>query len=291
MERGTVELLSESDDNDDDELAKVCHLGAELADTLDKEPGDHVRLQGEYLAAHAEVDHIIEDADTTVLLSDVGCDRIGVHPDDEINLAATIPLEDGYMAAWPRGDFAETLWGDQTGQLLISCPHGGDIEFGTDDIGARLFRSLRATGIPTTAWLCHGFNSGLASDAFSRWHMKKPVTAADAYPELKRMIDWRFDYVVGIHMHTYAEYVAVGGRASDDLREQVGAALREELPADFDVRTAYDAMDLAGRGPTSSVNHFCDGTGIQIELPPMVCYRYRKRVAEALQRVYSSLLD
>lgn len=291
MECGTVESLSETEDSDEDGLARVCHLGAELAATLDKESGDHIRLEGDYLAAHAEVDRIVDDAEATVWLSDVGCDRIGIRPGDKIHLAKTIPLESGYMAAWPRGDFAETLWGDQTGRLLISCPHGGDIEFGTDDIGARLFRSLRATGIPITAWLCHGFNSGLASDAFSRWHMKKPVTAADAYPELNRMSDWRFEYVVGIHMHTYADYVAVGGRASKDLRDQVGTALRKELPADFDVRTAYDAIDLEGRGPTSSVNHFCDGTGVQIELPPMVCYRYRKRVADALQGVYSSLLD
>lgn len=54
---------------------------------------------------------------------------------------------------------------------------------------------------------------------------RKPVTAADAYPELQRMLDWRFEYGVWIHMHTYAGYVAVGGRALEDLREQVGTAL------------------------------------------------------------------
>ncbi|GGL42008.1 hypothetical protein GCM10009037_26930 [Halarchaeum grantii] len=275
----------------EDESGRTCHLSSRLAERLDKEHGDHVRLENDYLAAHAEVEQVTAGAEETIWLSGTGRDRIGTRPGETVHVDATIPLEGGYMAAWPRGDFSETLWGDERGDLLISCPHGGDIEFGTDDIGARLFRSLRATGTPVTAWLCHGFNSGFASDAFSRWHMKKPVTAADAYPELERMLDWRFAYVVGIHMHSYSEYIAVGGRAPDSLRESVGDALRETLPADFEIRTDYDEMALAGRGETSSVNYFCDGTGVQLELPPMVCYRYRKRVADALHDVYGALLE
>lgn len=265
--------------------ANRCRLSAAAASRLEKDTGSHVRIDGPVRGAYFIVDTIQDAQSAAVAVESDGWKRVGVTPGGSVELHQTIP-SGGYMTAWPRGGFAETLWGGMDGGILISCPHGGDIEFGTDDIGARVFKRLRTEGVQATAWLCHGFNSGVSADAFDRWHIKKPVKAADAYPELTKLLDHRFEHVIGIHMHSY-DYVAVGGQANHATRKTVAEALRAELPADFEVRTEYSELHLDGRSDMSSVNYFCNGGGVQIELPPFVCYKYRKRVAEALQDVYT----
>lgn len=104
-------------------------------------------------------------------------------------------------------------------ELFISCPHGGDCEYNTDEMGMHLYKRLLGDGILSTLWALHGYYSSGDKDVFHRWHVKNPITASDAYPGLADLVqnNRSFKYGIGFHIHKY-DYVAVGGMASQQIR-------------------------------------------------------------------------
>lgn len=264
-----------------------CSLPTELAERLSVTEADHVRVQGPLCSAYYIVSGF-HARSNSVRVGQEGRKRIGANPDDEVTIASQVPRE-SYIEARRTGGFAETLWyGGAENNVLITAPHGGDVEFGTDDCAMRLYQSIQdRPNITPSAWLCHGYGP----NPFDQWHLSKPVRATRSYPGLSTLGDREFKYTVGLHMQSAKhKYVAVGGHAPDALRHEVAEALRAELPANKDVVTDFDEMALTGRHSEIVCNHFSANGGLHIEMYPIICYKYRKRVARAVSRVLTEKL-
>lgn len=261
-----------------------CAVSTALADRLNVSTGRHLRVESEATRAFVVVEDIYRGERPTLALADPGRDRLRVRERSPVYVSGLVPRED-VMTARRVGGFAETLWDDGEGdRFLVSACHGGDVEFGTVDTGIRVYRGLRDAGLSCTLWACQGFQP----DAFDRWHVPEPCQSPESYPGLSRITDRRFEHAVSLHMQN-ADHVGVGGRVSDDLRHAVGDALRERLPDSKRVVTDLNEMQLAGRSPTNSVNYLAESGGLHLELTPVTCYRYRKRVARAILDVYAGL--
>jgi hypothetical protein len=223
-----------------------------------------------------------------------GRQRVNIAPGDDIHIHSVVPI-DNKNKAFRQGDIAESFWhpdDPSNSELFISCPHGGDCEFNTDEMGMHLYKTILKNDIPSTLWALHGFYSPTNKDAFSRWHIKKPVRASDAYPGLAKLKkhDRSFDYGVGFHIHKY-NYVSVGGMASQQTRQLIANRIRGPIPSKYEIITDYGEMDLTGRGTSISMNHFAeDSQGIQIELPRKVAYNKFHSVPEAVADAFIHLL-
>lgn len=273
-----------------------CTISSSLAKDLDKSPESHIRVKAGEQSCYYVIDAIHDDTEIDLTLSQDGFDRLGATSGDVGVVSATVP-EESYRTAQFEGGLVETLRDTADSEVFISCPHGGDIEYGTDQMGVLLWKILSKADIPATAWMCHGFDSIPGSDvghgdAFKRWHLEKPVRAIDAYPKLQQLEDRRFQYSVGFHMHVRdPNLIGVGGQADDELRREVANALRDELGSYVDVVWRYDAFPLTGRSDDSSINHFTEsGQGIQLEMPPKVCYNKYRTVPQAVLGVLSNQL-
>ncbi|WP_049937176.1 hypothetical protein [Haloplanus natans] len=267
-----------------------CGLSSRLAEELGKEEDDHVRVESTRSKAYFIVDEV-HDGRPDVKMGEEGLERVGAESGEQVAVNATVPVE-SREEAFITGDIAETLWDREGAEVFISCPHGGDIEYNTDEMGMYLFKKLRSQEIESSAWMLHGYYSGDSKDAFERWHVKKPVRAFDAYPGLRQLIerDASFRYGVGFHIHEY-DYVAVGGMADQEIRKMVADSIRGPVPSKYDIVTDYGEMDLTGRGTTMSHNYFAeDNQGVQIEMPYKVAYNKFHSVPEAVADVFTEIL-
>ena len=272
------------------EAANRCSLSRRLVEQLEKETADHVRLESDQGKGYYIVDEIHDDA-PGVKLNEEGLERINAQAGDRVDVQKIVPIE-SRDKAFITGDIAETLWDREEAEVFITCPHGGDIEYNTDEMGMYLFKKLLAQGIESTAWMLHGYYTGQEKDAFKRWHVKKPVKAYDAYPGLNQLIerDASFRYGVGFHIHSY-DYVAVGGMADLDLREKVADAIRGPVPSKYEIVTDYEEMALTGKGAKMSMNYFAeDNQGVQIEVPTKVAFNKFHTFPEAVADVFAEIL-
>lgn len=256
-----------------------CRLTPALSAALDVAAGDQVRVEGAGRAAAFTVSETGagRDLDHAVALSAAGFSRLDTDAAFEGRVSATVPVEAPYDEAWRAGQYVETVWGDPGGRVLVLAPHGGAIEFGTDDVAVRVHRGLRERGHASTLWMGHGFGP----DAFSRWHVSSNRMSARSYPALERVAAERYPCAVALHVHT-EEYLSVGGLVDDAVREAVADGLRDGLPGRFGVRT--EGGRNMGREPSNLVNRLTDGgaSGLQVEMPPLVAYRYREHVVESV---------
>lgn len=266
------------------EPAYRCAVSTALANRLDVSTGRHLRVESEATRAFVVVHEIYRGDRPTLALAEPGRERLHVHEHSPVSVSGQVPREDP-MTARRVGGFAETVWdAGARDRFLVSACHGGDVEFGTVDAAIRVYRGLRDQGSPCTLWACQGFQP----DAFDRWHVPEPCLSPESYPGLSRLVDRRFDHAVSIHMQN-ADHVGVGGRVDDKVRHAVGDALRERLPDAKRVVTDLDEMKLTGRSGTNSVNYLAEHGGLHLELTPVTCYRYRKRVARAILDVLADL--
>jgi len=268
-----------------------CSLSEKLAHQLGKSRKGHVRLESDTLNAYYVVEEVHSDSSVDFRTSKRGRERVGMEPGDEVQLRSTVPLEDK-DEAFPRGDIAETFWHQTAAEVFISCPHGGDVEYNTDEMGMYLFKQLLGQGIPSTFWGLHGYYSPEGKDATKRWHVSKPVKGYDAYPGLKQLKeeDRSFRYGIGFHIQK-ADHVGVGGMADREVREMVADAIRGPVPSKYDVRTDYGSMKLTGKGTSMSMNHFAeDYQGVQIEMPRRVAHKKFHSLPEAVADVFAEIL-
>lgn len=274
-----------------------CSISNILANQFSKGRKDHLRVESESLSAYYVIEAIHEDDDVDFRTSYKGRQRVNIAPGDEIRLRSIVPLDDKDRA-FRQGDIAETLWhshpdNPDKSELFISCPHGGDCEYNTDEMGMHLYKRLLGDGISSTLWALHGYYSSGDKDAFHRWHVKKPIKASDAYPALSSLIQNNrgFKYGIGFHIHNY-DYVAVGGMASQQIRQLIANRIRSPVPSTYEIVTDYRDMDLTGKGRSMSMNYFAeDFQGVQIELPRKVAYNKFHSVPEAVADGFAHLLE
>jgi phage replication-related protein YjqB (UPF0714/DUF867 family) len=271
-----------------------CSISRDLARKLEKGVDDHIRVETSgVLNGYYRIKSTHSDTDYGLKISrhERGLSRLNLSVGDTVDVLPTVPVDDT-REAFPVGDLAETFWDLDGSQVFISCPHGGDIEYNTDEMGQYLFKQLTADGIPSTAWILHGYYSGLGKDATERWHVNKPVKGYDAYPGLRKLKDEdrNFKYGIGFHIQK-ADHVGVGGMADREVREMIADAIRGPVPSKYDVKTDYDEMKLTGKGTSLSMNHFAkDYQGIQIEMPYKVAYNKFHSLPEAVADVFTELL-
>ncbi|WP_142860715.1 poly-gamma-glutamate hydrolase family protein [Salinigranum halophilum] len=271
-----------------------CSLSRELQMTTGVEPNHHIRVECEGKAAYYIVDQVHENSSYPFRTAKKGRERLGSSPGDTITISPIVPQED-YLQARRTGGFTETVWDDgKQDEILFIAPHGGDVEFGTDDIAIRSHNAMQNNGYSSSVWMCHGFNNDLAKDAFTRWHIKKPCQSIPSYPGLRQLSDRRFDYCVSFHMQGKDKerdeyYIGVGGQVDDEIRIEIAELLRERTG-----KTVVDELDemmWAGTSDTNSVNYLSKQGGLQLELTPGTCYRYRRKVAQTVFDVFSERID
>lgn len=259
-----------------------CNISKRLADRLGKSEGSHIKLEtGDGWKTFYRVNSIHQN--NGIQINEEGRDKVNADAGDEARISGTVPVHD-LKKAKQENDLYEELFelGDQ---VLVSCAHGGNIEKGTSDIGLKTFRHLYKSKIPCSFWSCLGYGE----NSFQRWHLKKLVEAADSYPLLNQLDKNQFNYSVGIHMQNYS-YVAVGGRASRDVRELFGEKLDAFLPSNFEVRTSFNDMKLTGNSKKNTTNYFAENGGVHLELPYKACMNQREEVAEAVAAGFHELL-
>jgi phage replication-related protein YjqB (UPF0714/DUF867 family) len=271
-----------------------CSISRDLAGELGKDIDGHIRVETSgVLNGYYRIKDIHSDTDDGLNVSrnDRGLSRLNLSFGDTVEVLPTVPLEDK-REAFPRGDLAETLWDLDDSQIFISCPHGGDVEYNTDEMGQYLFKQLMAEGIPSTAWILHGYYSGQGKDATKRWHVNKPIKGYDAYPGLKQLKEENrsFRYGIGFHIQN-ADHVGVGGMADQEIRDIVAEAIRGPVPSKYDILTDYEEMKLTGKGTSMSMNHFAeDYQGIQIEMPKEVAFNKFHSLPEKVADAFAELL-
>lgn len=272
-----------------------CSISEQIAQRLNLTEQDHVRVMSGETGAYYVVDEIRENG-PSFRTGKKGRTRLGLRPGETIRLAQQVPFRSS-TAARRKGGLAETVWDDgQHESILVYAPHGGDVEFGTDDAAMRLHRYLTATGFDVSLWALHGFNPPHRADtddspsAFSQWHIKKPFRTTGNYPGLDRVADRRYDMVVSMHMQNES-YTAVGGQADRELRERIADELADRIRDRYDFTADTDEMQWAGVAQDNTVNGLARRGGIQIEMQPIVAYKYRKKIAEGTATVLNEWLE
>jgi len=279
--------------SDQDMLGKKrsCSVSKELAERANIEPIQHIRIDADDRSMYCLVKETHEKSEYPLRMPAATRTRFDFDHRQDVRLSKIVPM-DNYMEARRTGGFAETVWDDgQQDTFLLMSLHGGDIEFGTDDVPIRCYKKLQSEGLPSSAWMCHGFNNSFRSDAFKNWHISKPCRSIDSYPGLTQIADRRYDYAVSLHVQGKDDdreeyYIGVGGQIADDVRIAVAERLRDRTGKT--VETDLDKMKWSGTHDLNAVNYLSkDGGGLQLELTPGTAYRYRKTVAEVIYNVLS----
>jgi phage replication-related protein YjqB (UPF0714/DUF867 family) len=262
------------------ENRSYCSVSRGIAHRRGFAVGRQIKLRSGGRSAAYTVDRLHE-TEGTVRLNRDGRALISAVPGDVVAANGTVPVTD-YRAAWEQGDIAETLWTEERPEAALLAPHGGDIEYGTDDTASRIHKRSKAS---TWTWMVHGWNP----DAYQRYHISSNRLSPDSYPGLGDLVGRApFPVAVSLHIHT-EDYVAVGGQADATVREDLGKRIDEHLPDTGDVVTDHGRMKYAGTKDNNVVNRLSP-QGIQIELTPKSAYVHREAVAKAVVECVDRIL-
>jgi len=176
------------------------------------------------------------------------------------------------------GEFVERAAGG--GDAIALAPHGGYVEYGTDDQAVRFADALDAT-----RWYCAGWSPG--GGAFDRWHITSTAIHPDSFPELAAL-DSTYGRAVAFHGWS-GDGIAVGGGASRSVRERVRDAIRDALDGAVAVELAPDD-GYDGDSPENVVNWLdAESAGIQLEQSWTARTDYGVAVADAVADAVASL--
>ena len=284
-----VSIRTTTDPDLDSSYMDRCSFPRQLADRFDLDEREHVRADRGPYATYYRIWKIHEDPAGSILIHEDGRDRFGVEAGASVELSTTIPRE-SLDEARENGGLAETLRDDGEGdRVLVTAPHGGRVERGTDAMATHTYRLLVDAGVPASLWMLHGFNSPEGSEvtAHKRWHVGKPIDGASGYPGLGELLDRRFDHVVAFHRSGYSE-IEVGGRVDSVIRERVADRLRERTGKE--VWTDLDQLRLPGTHDRVSTNYLSKDGGLHIECTPGTCNDYEHEAAEAVVAVLRELV-
>ncbi len=256
-----------------------CSVSPGLSDRLGVAVDDHVRIDRDGdPPCHARVRAIHSKEKYPFRVPERTRESAGLDHHERVALSGVVPREE-YVEARRVGGLAETVWDDgRRDEVLVYAPHGGDVEFGTDDAAIRLYHALEERGYGASLWCLHGFGA----DSFGRWHASKPGLTAGSYPGLERVRTRNYDLVVSFHVQDES-YTAVGGGAEESLRAAVAAEMDDRIRDRYEFRHDHGEMRWAGRSDGNLVNRLCAGPGgLQVEMQPIVGYKYRKRAVRAV---------
>lgn len=203
-------------------------------------------------------------------------------------MSGSLPRRDlSFREAWRRDESVETLWHPADNDFLCAlAPHGGDIESGTDEAAAQLFKSMPEG--TCSMWAFHGFGD----DAFDEYHVTSTKISPDGFPRLGEIEDVGFQYSVSFHVKGNADVIEVGGAARRQLRRQVADVLENAVEGNWSAEHRYGEIKFEGKVDGNVTNWLTrDSTsGVQIELPSYAARNYRKRIGRGVSELYADLL-
>jgi phage replication-related protein YjqB (UPF0714/DUF867 family) len=260
------------------EDGEICRLTPILASSVGTSEGQQVRLRYDGSPAVFTVD---VDAEREPAVNEAGRDRLGAVGESfgvDINATVVHPSKDETTAA-ESGGFVERLVDPGSDELVVLAPHGGYIEYGTDEqarhVGGRL-------DVP--AWYCAGWWPG--GGAFDRWHVGSTAIHPASFPRLAEVSNRSFDAAVSFHGWS-EDHIAVGGAAPLDRRRAVRDGIASAVGDAFDVRPATDEY-RDGNHPDNIVNWLSASgrDGVQIEQPWDARREYGRTIADAVGDVF-----
>lgn len=255
-----------------------CSLSPSLSTQLNAEKDDHIRIEHSGEPCYCRVREIHEKEKYPLRIPERTREKSGIDHHADVTVSKVVPQE-SYMEARRLSGLAETVWDDSRQQeVLVYAPHGGDIEFGTDDAAIRLYNKLDRNGYDCSLWALHGFGE----NSFNRWHASKPGLSSGSYPGLDQISDREYDLVISFHVQS-KNYTAVGGRIDDSIRRRIADEMDERIRDRYEFRWRHENMRWKGVSDSNLVNSLCkDPGGIQIEMQPIIGYKYRKRVVNSV---------
>ncbi|MEA5409593.1 poly-gamma-glutamate hydrolase family protein [Haloarculaceae archaeon H-GB2-1] len=223
------------------------------------------------------------DASAEIRVAKKGRQRLGITPPADVVISRTVPR--AYltrMEAFEQNAIAETLW-DRPGQdtLLICAPHAGAIESNTAQAAGIVRKRLGPEH--ASAYMVHGFGE----EAFSRFHITTSEMAPESYPGVATIADRDFTHCITFHVWNGDE-ILIGGLADTEFRKRLADRVADATNGKRKVVTDHSQGKYMASTETNLVNRLtADGaSGIQIEMPPVIAHRYRKRVARAVGDFY-----
>jgi phage replication-related protein YjqB (UPF0714/DUF867 family) len=281
-----METLTEIHTSPDSELdpdrkcKDRCSISASLAERLDLEIGNHIRVDRGPYATYYRIRRVHTDTSRPLLVHEDHLNRFGVAPSTEVRVSTTIPQETREEAS-RNGGLAEILKDDgEQDRLLVAAPHGGDVERGTHEMAETCFGLFEDDGIPVSLWMLLGYRSPAQElSSYRTWHIGSPMRGRQGYPGLMKIVDREFDVVVGFHRSAY-NHIEVGGKIDRDTREQVGRTLREKTGKR--VKTELSELNLPGTHSKVSVNYLSKEGGLHLECTPGTCDHHQHETVEVI---------
>lgn len=251
----------------------------------------HIRIDSRPYATYFRIRDIYEDSGPFIV-HEQSLDRFEGSDGDEIELSTTIPQADTQTEAQEDGGVHEVLKddGDQA-HVAVIAPHGGAVEEGTGKLADNCYNMLEEEGVPASLWKLEGYRHPEQDiSSFRVWHFSKIMRSPESYPQLQQIVDRDFEYVVGFHRSGYS-HVEVGGKADEDIRNEIGSEFRERTGRE--VRTDTSNMKLPGTAEIISENYLSDSDkqAIHIEATPGVCTKKQKSGARSVVEVLKSLVN
>lgn len=181
-----------------------------------------------------------------------------------------------------QDEFVEYLTDRGCTSLVVTAPHGGRIEYLTDDQAKIVGQELGVT-----EWGCVGYNSD--GGAFDRWHVTSTKISRASFPKLDSIADRAFEHAVSFHGFT-EDGIAVGGGAPRELKDRMVRGIDDATEGQYDVYVPRDDSPYAGNDRSNFVNWLCDGNGIQLEQSYEARTKDWKTIATAVASVYEDVL-
>jgi phage replication-related protein YjqB (UPF0714/DUF867 family) len=268
---------------------EYCSLHTDIAPTINRNPGDQLRLHpttDPATAAAYTIDHLHTDG-PAIRLSKCAREKLEQTAPFDTYIAPTIPhATHTYTDAWEHNDITESLWDTGQDTLLCAAPHAGNIESNTAQAAAILRKQLGPTH--ASLWALHGFGP----NAFDRWHITSTNITPTSYPKLATIATRQFTHAISFHVYNGHE-ILIGGLAPRDERDDLATTITDAIDDARPVITDHDDGKYMATSDQNLVNWLThdNRSGIQIEMPSLIAQRYRKRLARATASHYQSKLN
>ena len=256
--------------------------------TSEVSAGDQVRVctNSENAACSSVLYTVPDDADEELdWVNENVRERLGVDEDAELYVEPYAPHPDYTTKeeAESHDEFVEYLTEHGETSLVATAPHGGRVEYQTNEQAELVAQSLDAT-----EWGCFGYNSG--GGAYDRWHITSTEISRHSFPLLDTIADRGFAHAVSFHGFT-KDGIAVGGGASRELKERFCEEIEAATDGRYDVYIPNDQSPYAGLSRRNFVNWLTESdNGIQIEQCRDARVDDYEVVAEAVTDIYAELL-
>lgn len=274
-----------------DTAAEHCRLSRDFLAELAIEPGQQIRVVtpdrgARFRSAVYTVEGVTSGSDR-LQMGETARQRLGVGTNTPLTVRpyATHPDYGSRKRAESDDEFYEKpVDAVKSTELVVTAPHGGWIEYRTDEQAATV-----ADTLDVTEWSCLGFNSG--GGAYDRWHITSTDIDPDSFPNLARVAAHDFTHAVSFHGFS-KDGIAVGGGADHEFKARIRDAIDSATDGQYDVYIPTDGSAYAGTSSTNFINWLTrTDNGIQIEQS----YRARtddwQTIASAIAAVYEEKIE